>query len=47
MSAAPSWPLVIVAREGRTFQGTVAAAPGFEFFFRLEGWKRNFRLPKS
>src|SRR5215472_7620119 len=43
MSAAPSWPLVIVALLGRTFRGAVAAAPGFEFFLPFQGRKRNLR----
>src|SRR5215204_858817 len=31
MSAAPSWPLMCVALEGRTFRSTAAAAPGLNF----------------
>jgi len=42
MSAAPSWPLVIVALEGRTFRSTAAAVPGLNFL-RFSGRKRNFR----
>jgi hypothetical protein len=31
MSAAPSWPLIFVARQGRTFRSATAIAPGLNF----------------
>src|SRR5258705_10290177 len=31
MSAAPSWPLICAALEGRTFRSTTDAAPGLNF----------------
>src|ERR1700754_1553582 len=31
MSAAPSWPLIFVALEGRTFRSATAIAPGLNF----------------
>src|SRR5207302_10473079 len=43
MSAAPSWPLIIVALDGRTFRGTTAIAPGLNFRSILRAPSPDFR----